>query len=79
MVNRNLKRFSKGKCQVLHLGKKDSIYQHKLEGQQAESSSADQDLKAPMDSKMTINQQCTLITERANNLLGYIRQNTDSR
>lgn len=64
-LNRNLEKFSKGKCQVLHLGQNNSIYQHKLEGQLAESSSADQDLKVTMDSQMTINQQCTFITERA--------------
>ena len=44
-----------------------------------QSSSADKDLEVPMDSKLTVSQQCALITERANGLLGCIRQSIDSR
>ncbi|KAJ7427532.1 Ras-related protein Rab-10 [Willisornis vidua] len=55
---RNHLRFSKGKWRVLHLGKNNPIYQHRLQADLLESSSVEQDLQALENNKLSISQQC---------------------
>ncbi|KAK4832599.1 hypothetical protein QYF61_024390 [Mycteria americana] len=63
-ADRNLMKFNKGKCQVLHLGRNNPLHQYVLGTTQLESSLAEKDLSE--DTK-------------ANDILGCIRQSITSR
>ncbi|KAK4817250.1 hypothetical protein QYF61_005463, partial [Mycteria americana] len=60
-ANRNLMKFSKGKCKVLH--------QYMLGDDQLESSFAQKDLGVLVDTKLTMSQQCALAAKVANALV----------
>ncbi|TRZ15749.1 hypothetical protein HGM15179_011331 [Zosterops borbonicus] len=48
-MKRNLKRFNKGQCRVLHLGRNNPKSQHRLECDLLEGSSAEKDLGVLLD------------------------------
>lgn len=56
---RNLRRFSKGKGRVLHLGRSNPKSQHRL-GVPLESSSAEKGLGVQVDDKLSLSQQSVL-------------------
>ncbi|XP_068782107.1 uncharacterized protein [Struthio camelus] len=78
-AERNLMKFHKGKCKVLHLGRKNPMYQYRLGVDLLESSSAEKDLGVLVDNKLTMSQQCALVAKKANGILGCIRQSVASR
>ncbi|GAB0190122.1 mitochondrial enolase superfamily member 1 [Grus japonensis] len=59
-VERNLMKFNKGKCRVLHLGRNNPELQYRLGLDLLETSSAEKDNKSIM------NQQCALVAKKAN-------------
>ncbi|KAK4830829.1 LOW QUALITY PROTEIN: hypothetical protein QYF61_013758 [Mycteria americana] len=71
-ANRNLMKFNKGKCKLLHLGKYNPMHQYMLGADQLESSSAEKDLGIMVDNKLTISHQRTLMA-KTNSILGCIR------
>jgi len=70
-AERNLMKFSKGKCRVLH--------QHRLGEDPLESSAAERDLGILVDDRLTISKQCALAAKKASGILGCIKRSVASR
>jgi len=55
-AERNLMRFNKGKCRVLHLRRNNPMHQYSPGVDLLESSSAERDLAVPVDDRLTMSQ-----------------------
>ncbi|KAK4828085.1 hypothetical protein QYF61_023145, partial [Mycteria americana] len=75
-ADRNLRKFSKEKCKVLHLVRNNPTHQCMLGTTQLESSLAE---KVLGDTKLNMCQQCALAAEEATSILGCIRQSSAGR
>ncbi|KAJ7424618.1 hypothetical protein BTVI_05850 [Pitangus sulphuratus] len=71
--------FPRGKCGILHLGKKNPLQQHRLGPDMLESSSAEKDLGVLVDNKLSLSEPCALVTKKANAILVFIRKIVASR
>ncbi|PKU49501.1 rna-directed dna polymerase from mobile element jockey-like [Limosa lapponica baueri] len=78
-ARKNLMRFNREKCRVLHLGKKNVRHQYRLGVDLLEPSSEEKDLGVLVDSKMTMSKQCALVARNANGNLGCIGKSVASR
>ncbi|PKU30946.1 hypothetical protein llap_18751 [Limosa lapponica baueri] len=78
-VERNVMKFNKGKCRVLHLGRNNSLHQYRLGAELLESSSAEEDRGVLVDNQLPMGQQCALVAKKTNGLLEHIKKNVAIR
>ncbi|GAB0185962.1 mitochondrial enolase superfamily member 1 [Grus japonensis] len=78
-ADRNLMKFNKGKCKVLHLRRNNPICLYILRATQLGSSLAGKNPGVLVDTRLNMSQQCALAVKKANSILSCIRQNIASK
>ncbi|GAB0206080.1 mitochondrial enolase superfamily member 1 [Grus japonensis] len=78
-AERNLVKFSKGKCRVLHPGRNNPKHQYRLGIDLLGSSAVEKDLGVLVDNKLSMSQQCVLMAKKVNGVLGSIKKSVASR
>ncbi|GAB0205602.1 hypothetical protein GRJ2_003025800 [Grus japonensis] len=72
-------KFSKAKCKGLHVGWGNSKHNYRLGRKWIESSPKEKDLRVLVDEKLNTSQQCTLLAQNINCILGCIKTSMTSR
>jgi len=78
-ANRNLMKFNKDQCKILHLGKYNPGVQHRLGSTWLGSSSVERDPGVLVDNNLNTSEQCAAVAKKANRVLGCINKGITSR
>ncbi|KAJ7421831.1 rna-directed dna polymerase from mobile element jockey-like [Willisornis vidua] len=78
-AHENLMKFNKINYKVLHLGQGNTQYQYRLGDEQIKCSPAEKDLGMLLDEHLNMIQQCALVAQKVNCILGCIQSSEASR
>ena len=71
-AERNIRRFNKGKCRILHLGRNTCMHQHTLGAGLLKKIFVEKDLDILVANKLPMSQQCAFVAKKAKGIQEYI-------
>jgi len=73
-AERNLMRFNKGKCRILHMGRNNHMHQYRLGVDLLDGSSVEKEQSVLVGQRLVMGHQCALMAKKASAILGFIKR-----